>query len=242
MNNAAKALQTEGFSTLYLSYFGGPGQNVRLELIPLEHFATALAWLRRQPEVDPARLGIIGGSKGAEAALLVAVRHPELKAIIAASPSSVVWRGIVFEDTSAPISSSWSEQGAPVPHLSYDAKKGNTMADSFVTSLKALPQHPEAVIAVERIAGRLLLVCGEADQQWPSCTMARQIKQRLREYGRPEATLLAYNDAGHPAFGLPLPLDDPRLTRRGGTAQGTNAARSDSWKKAIAFLKSTLGN
>ena len=132
-----------------------------------------------------------------------------------------------------------------MPHLpydAYDAKKGGTMADNFVTSLKALPQHPEAVIAVERIAGRLLLVCGEADQQWPSCTMARQIKQRLREYGRPEATLLAYNDAGHAAFGLPLPLDDPRLTRRGGTAQGTNAARSDSWKKAIAFLKSTLGN
>jgi uncharacterized protein len=55
MNNAAKALQTEGFSALHLSYFRGPEQNARLELIPLEYFATALAWLRRQPEVDPAQ-------------------------------------------------------------------------------------------------------------------------------------------------------------------------------------------
>jgi uncharacterized protein len=116
------------------------------------------------------------------------------------------------------------------------------MADNFASSLKALPQHPEAVIAVERIAGRLLLVCGEADQLWPSCAMARQIQQRLREHSRPDATLLAYNDAGHTAFGLPLPLNDPRLTNLGGTAQGANAARSDSWRKAVAFLKPSLGN
>ena len=38
-----------------------------------------------------------------------------------------------------------------------------------------------------------------------------------------------------------FPVDDPRLTGAGGTAQGTNAARLDSWKKAIAFLKATLG-
>ena len=48
MNNAAKALQSEGFSALHLSYFRGPGQYPRLELIPLEYFSTALAWLKRR--------------------------------------------------------------------------------------------------------------------------------------------------------------------------------------------------
>jgi len=58
--------------------------------------------------------------------------------------------------------------------------------------------------------------------------MARQIEKRLREHRRPSATLLAYENAGHTAFGLPLPLDDPRLIGQGGTAEGTSAARGQS--------------
>ena len=243
MNDVAIALQSEGFSVLHLSYFRGPGQNPNAELIPLEYFATALTWLRRQPEVDPSRVGIVGVSKGAEAALVVAVRHPELKAIVAALPSSVVWPGIIREPRTGPIGSSWSEQGKPLPHLphaAYDASKGGTMADNYAASLKAVSSHPESVIPVEEIAGPILLVCGEADQIWPSCPMAKQIQNRLTARGRPAATLLGYNDAGHLAFGLPLPPDDPRVTASGGTDRGNRTARSDSWNKAIAFLKANL--
>jgi hypothetical protein len=242
-NNAAKALQTEGFAVLHLAYFRGPGQNPRLELVPLEYFSTAFAWLGRQAEVDSARMGIVGGSKGAEAALVFAARHPELKAVLAYMPSSVIWPGIGSEETSGPIGSSWSEGGKPLPYLPnppYDPRRGGTMADDFAASLTARPQHPDAIIPVERIAAPILLVCGQADRTWPSCPMARQIQQRLAEHHRPAATLLAYDDAGHTGFGLPVPLDDPRLTIAGGTAQGTSAARADSWPKAVAFLKSHL--
>ena len=245
MNDTSIALQSEGFSVLHLSYSRGPGQNPNAELIPLEYFAPALTWLRRQPEVDPARVGIVGVSKGAEAALVVAVRHPEIKAVVAALPSSVVWPGLVREQRTGPIASSWSEQGKPIPHLPhlpFDPSKGETMAGNYATSLKALREHPEAVIPVERLAGSLLLVCAEQDRVWPSCPMARQIEERLRAHGRREATLLAYQDAGHAAFGLPLPADDPRLVNSGGTVRGNETARSDSWKKAVAFLKATLGN
>ena len=243
MNEAAVALQAAGFSVLHLSYFRGPGQPRNAELIPLEYFATALAWLRRQPEVDPAHVGIVGVSKGAEPALLAAVRDPGVRAVVAALPTSVVWPGIILEPRSGPISSSWSERGEPVnhlPHTPYDASTGGTMADNYAASLKALPQHPEAVIPVERIVARMLLVCGEEDQIWPSCPMARQIQERLRAHGRPEATLLAYPAAGHRAFGVPMPPDDPRLADGGGTAEGTYTAMSDSWSRAIEFLKVSL--
>jgi dienelactone hydrolase len=245
MNDVAIALQAEGFTVLHLSYYRGPGQNQNAELIPLEYFSTALGWLQRQPEVDPAKVGIVGVSKGAEAALVVAVRHPELKAIVAALPSSVVWPGIIWEPRTGPIGSSWSEQGKPLPHLPhvpYDASKGGTMADNYAASLKAVASHPESLIAVERIAAPVLLVCGEADQIWPSCPMARQIQNRLTARDRPAATLLAYDDAGHLAFGLPLPPDDPRVTSSGGTDRGNRTARADSWNKAVAFLKANLQN
>ena len=190
-------------------------------------------------------MGIVGGSKGAEAALLVAVRHPELKAVIAALPSSVVWPGLVREKRDAPIGSSWSELGKPVPplpHVQSDPSKGGTYADNHAASLKGLPQHPKAVIPVERIAGRLLLVCGEEDQMWPSCPMARQVQQRLRDHRRPDATLLAYADVGHSGFGLPVSPDDPRLTNFGGTAAARNAARADSWRKRSRSSKRSFAD
>ena len=242
-NRVAAALQQEGISSLHLSYFRAPGQSPRLELMPLEYFDKALAWLRRQPEVDPDRMGIIGGSKGAEAALLIAVRHAELKAVIATVPSSVVWPGIVWEGSTTPIGSAWSEAGKPVPHIPhvpFDASKGGTMADNYAASLRTITEHPEAVIPVEKIRGALFLTCGEADQIWPSCPMARQIERRLREKGRPAPVLLPYEGAGHGSFGLPMPQGDPRLSAGGGDPERTNAARADSWPKAVAFLKANL--
>jgi acetyl esterase/lipase len=238
-NDFSKALQAEGYNVLHLSYFRAPGQSPHLELFPLEYFDTALAWLRRQPEVDAARIGIIGMSKGAEAALLVAVRHPELKAVIAALPSSVVWPGIVWEGTTEKIRSSWTERGQPLPHLPhvpYDARKGGTVADNYAESLKMFTQHPEAGIPVERIAGPLFLVCGELDEVWPSCPMARQIQDRLREHRRPEATLLAYKEAGHRAFGAPLPPGHPALAKD----ENLNTVLVDVWKRALAFLAAHL--
>ena len=135
----------------------------------------------------------------------------------------------------------WKASAVSAAYAVQDARKGGTSADNHAASLRGLPQHPEAAIPVERIAGPLLLVCGEADQPlWPSCAMARQVDQRLREHRRPVATLLAYQDVGRSQFGLPVAPDDPRLTAFGGTAEAANAARSDSWQKAIAFLRASL--
>jgi acetyl esterase/lipase len=239
-NRSAIALQAEGFSVLHLSYFRGPGQSVRLELTPLEYFGRALDWLRHQPEVDSERLAIVGGSRGAEAALLVASRHEELKAVIAAFPSSVVWPGIGEDGTSAGIASAWSESGKPIPplpHRPYDASKGGTMADSYTVSLRASAEHPEAFIPVEAIRGAVMLVCTEADQIWPSCPMSRQIEARLREYRRPAPILLAYKDVPHGAFGAPAPDGIPRPAAGGGSPEATIAAIADSWPQAVAFLK-----
>ena len=111
-NDAARTIQAEGYSVLVPSYFGAPGEPKHLERIPLETFDRALAWLRARPEIDPDRLVIGGVSKGAEAALLVASRHPELRAVVAGAPSSVVWPGIKFGTLATP--SSWTVGGRPL--------------------------------------------------------------------------------------------------------------------------------
>jgi hypothetical protein len=79
--DAALLLASHGFTTLSLAYFGAKGLPATLQNIPLEYFAQALAWLRARPETDPRFVGVLGASRGAEAALLAAIRKRIFPAI-----------------------------------------------------------------------------------------------------------------------------------------------------------------
>ncbi len=239
--DAAKTLQAQGYSVLTPSYFGAPGQPKHLELVPLETFDRALTWLRAQPEVDRDRVAIAGVSKGAEAALLVATRHPELRGVVAGVPSSFVWPGIEFGKLKTP--SSWTLNGRALPFLPYGPFRFRMLRGDigvvYRDGLKHVSQHADARIPIEKIHVPVLLICGEDDKLWPSCTMSRQ----LEEQGK-DVTVLAYPDAGHLSVGPPLSRDDPlyeKLGFLGGTPAGNNAARADSWPKILEFARRTLG-
>lgn len=65
-----------------------------------EDIEAALTWLERQPEVDPAALGVLGHSVGAGAALLVASRRCSLRAVVSiaafAHPAAMMRRWMAF--------------------------------------------------------------------------------------------------------------------------------------------------
>ncbi len=245
MRALALLLQAEGYSTLQVAYHNAPGKSAKLKNIPLEDFYQGLDWLKKQPEVDGGRLGIVGYSKGAEAGLLVATRYPGIRAAALGMPSSVVWDGMTGENYMfGSFSSSWSEGGKPVPHLAYKGQPGSDgLMPVFVNGLNALDKNPAAVIPVEKFNGRLLLVCGEAEKLWPSCPMADQIVARAAKEGAAAPAVLRYKDAGHGVMGAPFADDKARRywARLGGTAAGNSAARADSWTKIGAFLRAELG-
>ena len=242
----AQILQKRGFSVLYLSYFRSPGQSEKLEMIPLEYFDTAIAWLKKRSTVNPDRIGIWGGSKGAEASLILASRHPEIAAVVAAMPSNVAWQGFdwasIFDSTG--LSSSWSLNGKPFPYARYgtfDYERG--AVSIYSTGLEQLPADSPAYIAIENNPFPIMLVCGELDNLWPSCPMARAVKERAEKAGKNNVTLLAYKAAGHGVAGRPLEDDDPNLEQLasfGGTAKGNNDARKDNWPKMLMFLEEHL--
>lgn len=235
----AKAFQVEGWTALHLSYYRAPSQPPTLENIPLETFDRALAWLAARADVDAKRIAIVGGSKGAEAALLVASRHPEIVAVVAGMPSSATWPGIDWAGKGPP-GASWSLGGKPLPYLFYgkpDPALG--MRGIYESGLATLPQHPEARIPIEKSPAPVLLICGEDDKLWPSCPMADQLAK-----ADAHVRTLRYPQAGHAVFGPPLPEGDPRingLAGLGGTPAGNQAARLDAWPKVLAFLKAALG-
>jgi hypothetical protein len=94
----AALLASHGYATLALAYFGIEELPEELIEIPLETFDAGLDWFAAQDAVDAERVAMMGASKGAEAALLVASRRPEVRAVVAYMPSNVVWQGISFTD------------------------------------------------------------------------------------------------------------------------------------------------
>ncbi|HEY8307071.1 MAG TPA: acyl-CoA thioester hydrolase/BAAT C-terminal domain-containing protein [Lapillicoccus sp.] len=143
-----------------------------------------LEWLRTQPEVDPARVWVMGGhggSYGSEAALLEASRRPDLvHGVIAVSPSNSVTVSFPANGRSP-----WTVGGQDVP---FTALFGNPdPAD-----------NPAALIPVETVGGPVLAVGGETDTLWPSCPYANAIMSRLdaKGFAHPHE-VYAYPQAGH---------------------------------------------
>jgi hypothetical protein len=238
----ARLIAQHGYAALQVAYFDAPGLPKELGLIPLEYFKTAIDWLRAQPGVDPDRIGIEGTSVGGEVALTVASHYPQIKAVVAAVPSSVVWPGISHTNPNPP--STFTQAGQPLPDLPYGGGAFTSVYDLYARGLPALDQHPAAIIPVERINGPVMLICGKADTLWPSCPMSEQVTARLkaRHFRRPVA-FLSYADAGHAVFGPPADPASPHfaaLGSLGGSPQGNQAARQDNWPRAMAFMDEAL--
>jgi dienelactone hydrolase len=243
----AAILASHGYAALAVAYFGMDGLPPRLIGIPLEYLKKAIDWMMAHDTIDRNRLGVIGGSKGAELALLLGSSFPELKAVVAYAPSSVAWPGIGGPGPS------WTYQGKPVEFVPYGAGPTPNPADGGKTMilmplyLKSL-DNAEAVktasIAVERINGPVLLISGKDDQLWPSTVMGDAVMARLKEKNhRFEYEHLAYDKAGH---SIGTPYNPTTRSTSGGTlalggsAEANARAQADSWPKVLRFLEENL--
>jgi pimeloyl-ACP methyl ester carboxylesterase len=81
-----------GYAVLSVAYFAMDGLPVDLVEIPLEYFKQAIDCVRAHPACDAARVGLLGHSRGGEAALLVAATYPEIKVVVAGERTSSALR------------------------------------------------------------------------------------------------------------------------------------------------------
>lgn len=240
--NLARRLAADGFNAIAVSYFGEAGQSPRLNEVPIEPVGVALEWLQARPEAA-GPIAIVGVSKGAELALLSASRDPRITAVAVGVPSNVVWQGI--DQSGGATGSSWTVDGQPLAYTPYDFSRG--FISIFALYEGAVATAPaEAEIPVERIAGPVLMLSGQADTLWPSADMAARVERRLRDHGFAHNVVsIAYPDAGHAVFGPPIrDPNAPGLQAAlgvGGTIPALIAARADGWPRVLAFLREALG-
>ena len=258
----AHKLASEGYAALALAYFRYAELPKALVNIPLEYFTRAFDWMAEQQGIDTRRLTLVGGSRGAELALILGSTFPVVKAIIGYAPSSVIWGacgGITSIGKAA-----WTYRNKPLMPI----RMGSSMrvfcehlkmglclisrvpyreTSLFVAALENETAVKQAIIPVENIKGPILLISGDDDQLTPASHMSEMIMDRLRKYEYPFVYKhLRYEGAGH-AINLP---DLPReayptkmihsLTHivydLGGDPDINAQAGKQAWNGVITFL------
>ena len=246
IDNFAREMHKEGYNVLNVSFYRAPKQTKQLIEVPVEIFDKSIEFLKSQPNIDKDKIGVIGASKGGEATLIVASRHPELKIAIAGMPSNVIWAGIDWEHLfgAAEPKSSWSLGANPLPFMPYGQYDNKTGAYSlYKNGLKEISKYENTIIPIEKSKARILLICGEQDALWPSCEMARQVYARAKAKNGPEIDILSYPNAGHGVFGMPVNRSEKsksKLASLGGTYEGNADAREDALPRIKAYLKAAF--
>jgi hypothetical protein len=246
----ARILAGQGFTALAIRWFGGPGQPPGICEVPLETFTAAVGLLRQG---GAHRVGILGTSKGAEAALLTAVHDPRVDAVVALSPTSRVWCNVGPGRDGAhhPYRSSWTWRGRPLPFVPMDdswtpAEPGDgpvavrgwyeRSERTFAGSLAA------AEIPVETTGADLVLVAGGGDAMWPSLPSAEQLARRRRRRraccsAGAAVRLITRDDAGHRPR-LPGESPAPASPRfiHGGTPEADALLGAAAWPHILEVL------
>lgn len=223
----ANKIADMGYSVLSLAYFNTGKLPAELNEIPLEYFDAPKRWLLDQKETRSDGLIVVGWSKGAELALLLASMDSSYKGVVGIAPSHVTWAGILTDWTKTP-SSSWTNGGKPLPHVSFAANvQINSLVDLYNASLEQADLVAGATIKTENIEAPVMLFSGGNDAIWPANEMAEAVCQRMNA-AQKNCMHHTYPEAGHL-------LDEEIII--GGTKESNAAANADSKLKIADFLK-----
>ena len=233
----APQLVSAGYVVLGVDYHDGWRPGRKLDLVPVETFTAAVTWLYASP-YKPSKVAVIGDSRGSEGALLTGIHDPEVSAVLAFVPSSVVW-GATDNDASRH-HAGWSWGGVGLPCANCSGER------DFAAVLDKLDANAPSRLGVEAIHGPVFLVGSSADAVWPSARMAREIADRLaRNHFEYPVMLLTYPQSSHLLFGTgpSSPTSSYEYggkvytMKYGGTASGTELARNQSWAAMLLFLR-----
>lgn len=176
-NANGEMIAPHGVAVLALAYFKEEGISQTLDQIPMEYFIEAINYLETHPSVDSSRIGVVGGSRGSEAAFLLASMDSRIKSVVVTTPSKVAWYGLTIPK------SAWTYKGNDIPALGLELDSDAKLIDRFSVALENKNKLPEALFKFENINGPILMISAENDQVWPSYQMSKGIENYLKNKG-----------------------------------------------------------
>jgi acetyl esterase/lipase len=196
----AKAIIANGYSVASIAYHQAPGTPPYVKEIPIESIVKRIKDVSTDDKGNQRCVAILGVSKGAELALLIAAYTDFADATIAVVPSSVVWQS---NQITLARNSSWRVNDEPLPFVEYPwfsrgmfayLTKGpieaRALHEAGIENTKILEQ---ASIPVERISKPVLLQGAKLDSVWQSHEMSQDIMERVNNKNPDhQFTLLSY--------------------------------------------------
>lgn len=246
----SELLATHGYATLALQYIDAPGVADSLRRVPLEYFDRAVRWLTDRSDVRDSWIGLVGVSRGAEAALLTAARYDGRTAVVCYHGGGVVAPGVEgvppesFLDVPA-----WVRDGDPVAdpesvRTVFEAVRDGyrprcepgTVTDAIRSGFSDRTLE-EVLVPVEMIDGPVLLIAGGDDRQWPTIPVASLTVDQFGSGRQSPYGLRAYCAAGH-VFAVPYAdyRGPPTSAANGGTPEANARAAADAWPLVVDYL------
>lgn len=213
--STADLLVAHGYPVLMLAYFRAPGLPAEIRNIPIEYFAAAATWLRRQPAVDPARTVTMTASYGTEAALHLAELRPDLmRGTVLFAPSAT--------DTGSfptPGGAAWTYGGRPLP-------QGPIPVDHVRSAVLAIAGGDDLVWGSRLAANRIVYLLDAADPAPHKAIVVDGAGHAIAA-----APYLPRGTKGtHPITRMPESY--------GGSREANDAAMRQGWGQVLALLQS----
>lgn len=192
------AFLSDGYALLALGYFGAPGTPDKLDRIALDGVRAAIRAAAADPAVDARCIALFGGSKGAELALTLASRSPEIKAVVAVVPGSAVFVG----HTDRFDTGSFTDDGVELPYVPMTEKAVPALLAGDKRKVFDVMMEDKAAVAlaripVEKINGPVFFLSATKDELWASKEMSDDMMAALKRAQFPHAHEHVAIEGGH---------------------------------------------
>jgi alpha-beta hydrolase superfamily lysophospholipase len=155
----------------------------------------ALAWLRARPEIDPARLGLVGHSEGGIIAPMVAATDPRLRGIVLIAGTASRGLDIVHEQLRYLITQDTSLSAARRDSL-FRVALAEADSSYKTPGWKSFFATYDPRVTARRVRTPTLILQGETDRQVP-LSEAGALARALREGGNRNVTVRTFPRLDH---------------------------------------------
>jgi pimeloyl-ACP methyl ester carboxylesterase len=172
----------QGYAFLALGYFGCKGTPDTLNKIAIEDIYNAIKIATKNKLLNKKKVAIIGGSRGADLALLIASYYKDIDCVVSIVGSNAVFPGHTNHFTT----SCWTYQNKELPFVPVNDAAvpfmiKRDLRGSFEAMLKDSVSVENASIRVEKIKGSVFFLSATKDEICPSIPMAETMIARLKK-------------------------------------------------------------
>jgi pimeloyl-ACP methyl ester carboxylesterase len=188
----------KGYAFLAIGYFGCKGTPAILDRISIDAVHNAITLAEKNRKIDMRRIAVIGGSRGADLALLLGSYYSDISCVIGMSASHAVFPGHTQEFTT----SCWTFNGKELPFVPINEEAvpflmKRDLRKTFETMLKDTIAEMQSAIRVENIKGPVLLLSAKYDEIIPAVDMGEKVVARLKSNNFPYQYEHLVYEGGH---------------------------------------------